>query len=630
MKSYLFVCLVFHSLLSFGQDIISSKIRNELEKATFDIPTLEKKVELSINGAPLNEVLRGIGNTNQLNLTTDNNLTESVVMNFSDVKIKELFYYLCQQYDLDLKINGSIIHFSRRLPDILPVQVKQIIASYDASNDKVSFDLQNDSLYKAFRKIADVSGKNLLFTQDIENKLINGYIQNMPFDGAIEKLALLNQLNYSKTKDNYYLFETIINQNQTDGYQSSSIGISSRFSYKIVSEKKRRLNVEANNIPISEILNTLSDEFNLNAFFFAPIQGSAKISVRNISFDHLLQKIFENTDYTFSQSEGIYFFGQKKQPALISYELIPLKHRSIEKLKSIIPQEISKELEIIEDIELNSFIVSGSGGDVFRLKKFLTKIDQSVPVILIEIMILEVSKNFQLETGIDAGVGENAREAARINGTDQGTLFPNYDYTFGSSTINRIITGNTFSSLNLGKVTADFFLRLKFEETNGNVRILSTPNIATINGRKATLEIGQKTYYRVQERQTVGTQNPIINTITNFEPIEAKLIVEIQPVLAQDNQITMNIKVEQSRFGVLDVEGITPPDQNFRTFNSILRVGNKDLVILGGLEDNQKTETGSGVPFLSRIPILKWFFSSKTKNKSKSKLSIFIKPTIIN
>jgi len=54
-----------------------------------------------------------------------------------------------------------------------------------------------------------------------------------------------------------------------------------------------------------------------------------------------------------------------------------------------------------------------------------------------------------------------------------------------------------------------------------------------------------------------------------------------------------------------------------------------DVVILGGLEEKLKNDSGSGVPFLSRIPIIKWFFSKKTRTDSKTKLSVLIKPTII-
>jgi type IV pilus assembly protein PilQ len=72
-----------------------------------------------------------------------------------------------------------------------------------------------------------------------------------------------------------------------------------------------------------------------------------------------------------------------------------------------------------------------------------------------------------------------------------------------------------------------------------------------------------------------------------------------------------------------------PPPTSTSKFESIIRVHNEDMVVLGGIERNTKSETGSGVPFLSRIPILKWLFSSRKKSNSKVVSIVFIKPTII-
>ncbi|HEY6160008.1 MAG TPA: hypothetical protein VI112_02265, partial [Bacteroidia bacterium] len=62
----------------------------------------------------------------------------------------------------------------------------------------------------------------------------------------------------------------------------------------------------------------------------------------------------------------------------------------------------------------------------------------------------------------------------------------------------------------------------------------------------------------------------------------------------------------------------------------MIRIKNGETVILGGLEENTNSESGSGVPMLSNIPILKWFFSSRSRTKTKGKLTIFIKASLIN
>ena len=167
-------------------------------------------------------------------------------------------------------------------------------------------------------------------------------------------------------------------------------------------------------------------------------------------------------------------------------------------------------------------------------------------------------------------------------------------------------------------------------ETNGNIKIRSTPKLSTLNGHEAVLSNGERSYYAVVRRDIIGSQNPQTTEIRNYVPIDADLSISIKPMVAGDDQITMSINVLQSSFNEANrIDSEAPPGINSREFNSIIRVKNQDVVILGGLEEKLKNDSGSGVPFLARIPIIKWFFSKKTRIDSKKKLSVLIKPTII-
>jgi len=105
--------------------------------------------------------------------------------------------------------------------------------------------------------------------------------------------------------------------------------------------------------------------------------------------------------------------------------------------------------------------------------------------------------------------------------------------------------------------------------------------------------------------------------------------LQSQPLVSGDGQITLDINVIQSSFNGNQVADDAPPGVNSREFNSIIRVKDKDMVILGGLEEKIKNDSGTGVPFLARIPIIKWFFSKKKREDTKKKLTVLIKPTII-
>ena len=238
-------------------------------------------------------------------------------------------------------------------------------------------------------------------------------------------------------------------------------------------------------------------------------------------------------------------------------------------------------------------------------------------------MFIIVKKITSVETGIEMGIGENPV-------TTSGELFPGFNMNLGASTINKIIGGfNGFGSLNVGNVNPNFYLNLKALENNGNIRIQSTPRLSTLNGHKAVMSVGETTYYIEERNDYVGSQIPQTYKTKNYKPINAELKLEIKPMVAGDDQITLEILLEQSDFKGQRIEKGAPPGQNFRTFNSLIRVHDNDVVILGGLEVRSKDDSGKGVPVLSRIPIIKWFFSSRKREDSTDKLSLFIKPTII-
>lgn len=296
---------------------------------------------------------------------------------------------------------------------------------------------------------------------------------------------------------------------------------------------------------------------------------------------------------------------------------------NVEALVNILPEDIKANLEITVDFELNSFLVSGPSTNINRFKKFIKEIDKPVPVILIEVMIIEVKKSATVETGISWGIGNEPVNTS-------GALFPTTDLTLGSKTVNKIIGGfDGFGSFNIGQVIPEFFANIKAMETNGNLKIRSTPKLSTLNGHRASLSIGETTYYVVTNQNFFGSQIPTSSEIRNYEPIDAELAISIKPLVSGNGQVTLDINVIQSDFSGERIEADAPPGLTSREFSSIIRMQNQDLAILGGLEEKIKNDSGDGVPFLARIPIIKWLFSKRKREDTKQKLTILIKPTVI-
>ena len=138
---------------------------------------------------------------------------------------------------------------------------------------------------------------------------------------------------------------------------------------------------------------------------------------------------------------------------------------------------------------------------------------------------------------------------------------------------------------------------------------------------------GQTTYFEVTNQSFYGSQIPTTSEVTNYQPIDAELAIEFKPYVAGDGQITLDIQVIQSSFGSR-VDENAPPDINSRQFSSIIRMQNNDVAILGGLDEKYKSNSGTGVPFLSKIPIIKWFFSQRSRQSIKKKLNVLVKPVV--
>jgi type IV pilus assembly protein PilQ len=294
----------------------------------------------------------------------------------------------------------------------------------------------------------------------------------------------------------------------------------------------------------------------------------------------------------------------------------------VEALLSILPDDIKKDLDVKIDYELNSFYVLGSSTKIERFKEFVKKIDRPVPVILIEVMLIEVNKSATVEMGVSWGIGDSPAKT-------KGSIFPETDLTLGANTINRVLNGfDGFGQINLGKVVPNFFATIKAMERNGNIKIRSTPKLSTLNGHRATFSNGQTSYYAVRQRNIYGTDNPQTSEITNYEPIDAELGLTIKPLVSGDGQVTLDIFVVQSSFGERIAED-APPDLSSREFSSIIRVQDQDIVVLGGLEEQVKNDSGSGVPLLARVPLIKWLFSKRKREDSTAKLTVLIKPTVI-
>jgi type IV pilus assembly protein PilQ len=612
-----------------SQELYNSELK--IQELANEIPGLNEEIEISVNGVSIQEFLRGIANNAKININVDPSLNINIINNFAGVKVKDILIFLTKQYSLEITNIGNIISI-KGIAQVAEKKAKiqnQVKISYDTAKDLLSYELVNDTLCKVVREITKITGKNVVIPSSINNMIVNGFIQKMPFENVLEKFALTNNLTVEKTPDNFYIL-SVNEAGQKNSNNNNSRNENTKNDRKSDKANFTYLNVrDMNNISLYSqgedldwLFRQISDTIGINYVLVSELSGKRDIKLSNVNYDDFLYHLFEGTKYMYNKTENVYVIGESENMALISTRVFQMQFRSVEKIVDFIPDELRKGVSIKEFPELNSIVLSGTDNRLNQVSEFLKKIDKIVPVILIEVMIVDYNKNHTITTGINAGLGTPKAKSSQ-------TILPGIDYQFSTNSLNNLLSkidGNGW--FNLGKITPDFYLSISALESNGVIKIRSTPKLSTLNGHEALMSSGETKYYKESKSNYYGTDNPSLTSSYSWNPITADLALTITPYVSGDDQITLNVEVIQSEFTTREFDD-APPGSVTRKFKSLIRMKDGEMVLLGGLEKERATNSGTGTPLLSRIPVIKWLFSSKTKSNEDSRLNIFIKPTIV-
>jgi type IV pilus assembly protein PilQ len=639
-RLFVVIWLVFYAFFCQGQTIDRIvKIQYKLEALAIDLDGLEQTVELSVSNTSGAEFIRGIAATHELNASISPDVNFTISNNFSNAKVIDVFLFLCKEYNLDIDIIGSIINFKLYQAPVVVEVLKQWQptipkVSFQQKGSLISLELKNDSLGKVVQELTKKSGLNVILGPDVDpSAKINLFISKVPFEIAINKLAYANGLEVKHNEDDIYVIEKInennfqyLNdkqRNQNKKSRSSKNQVSGTGELYLEVNEFGKLLVEANDVQLEEIIESVSREFGKNYFLFSKPTERVTLYIENATYDAFLTYLLTGSKYTHQLKDDVYIIGDRSLENLRTSEIYRFKYRTVENIINILPNELKQGVQIAEFRDLNALVLSGGTPQIAELKRFIQEIDQVVPMIQIEVLIVDFSQSSSLSFGLSATLGGD-----NVPSQTSGTILPEYNMTMNSQSINSLINNfNGFGMVNIGKVSPQFYINLNALEQDGVIKLRSTPKLSTLNGQEAVLSIGQTEYYLQVRNDYIGAQNPSLSRQENWQPVNANLSVTINPIVSSDGYVTLEIGVAQSSF-TERVSSTAPPGSVNKDFQSTIRVKNGEMILLGGLEGKSSSNSGDGLPFLSRIPVIKWFFSRRIKANKNTKFNLFIKPTI--
>lgn len=252
--------------------------------------------------------------------------------------------------------------------------------------------------------------------------------------------------------------------------------------------------------------------------------------------------------------------------------------------------------------------------------------------VLIQATILEVLLTDDYQAGVDwTFLNENA--GISVLSQTSGLAAPT------------ALTGD-FTSLILeyfdsgvgGQDTVDIVVRAL--EEFGDTNVLSSPQIMALNNQTAILKVVENDVFFTIESDTTQSQTTSVTTFTTtINTVPVGIVMSVTPQINDNDSIMLNIRPTISRI-VRRVNDPNPdlvggtqnliPVINVREIESLLRLSNGQVAVLGGLIENQENDRVNSIPGLSRIPLIGEAFKTTVKEYQKSELIIFLRPVIVN
>ena len=302
-----------------------------------------------------------------------------------------------------------------------------------------------------------------------------------------------------------------------------------------------------------------------------------------------------------------------------------------------IPSDDGIKTVITHHEKTNSLIISSAESNLATIKNIISQLDIRRAQVLVEAIIVELSETAANSLGVETVFNGTDKDSVPIGVTRFGGSGPDLLSIIGSSADETDVNLSTTASVSLlntqgliagfGDLTPgkdNFVGIINAISQDSNSNILATPSLMAMDNELATSIIGQE--IPITTGESLGTNNANPFRTTSRQEVGIKL--EVTPQINEGSSVVMQIKIEVSGVAGVPLSGIDIIT-NKRAIETTALVDNNQIIVLGGLVDEDTQDTVSKVPFLGSVPIIGRLFQSSSSTTVKKNLMVFLRPTII-
>jgi general secretion pathway protein D len=278
----------------------------------------------------------------------------------------------------------------------------------------------------------------------------------------------------------------------------------------------------------------------------------------------------------------------------------------------------------------NAIVMRGTPDELLLAQKIINDIDKPRGEVVVDIAVLEVSKNWERNLGLawPSSVGV-ALQSSCVTANNCSTTTSS-----GSSSSSTDTTPTLYDLKNLK--AQDFALTigsstLELLLTDNNTKVLQSPRIRATDAQKAVMKIGSKIPIATGSYQTGASTSTVSSLVnTQFQYQDVGVNIEMTPNIHYDHDVTLKIKIEvSSESGTETISGVTEPIISQRVVDQTIRLREGEASILGGIQNQQIENNWSGLPGLSSIPIIKYVFGNRDHVVQNDEIVFVIVPHIV-
>jgi len=407
----------------------------------------------------------------------------------------------------------------------------------------------------------------------------------------------------------------IIEEKQFEALKAKAREIASE-----VEEEKEKLLVtfDFNNAHIQNVLRIIAREKKLNIIVGGDVTGGVTASFKDISVYHALDAILRSLGYTYVKEDSIIKVVPLSDTEMgTRYYIYEPSYAKVESLKESINDMLSTKGKILLDKVVNQMMIIDSPSNLNRIKEFVKSLDVPPKQVMIEAKIVDVRLTEDESLGINW----------EILSSKGRTPDPRMEAGFSSDGL-RILKYGTIGTTELNAT-------LELLQSNNRLNVLSEPSITTLNNKQAKIQITGKLAYRVWEEEESSEETEGDIKSFTWEEKETGITLEVTPHIAANNVILMEIKPSTKDLQ----EWLPDPETGYekgypvittREASSEIMVAEGNTLVIGGLIKKSQSVSETGIPVLSKLPIIGIAFRRGTKSITEQELMIFITPHVVD